>query len=150
MPAMLDTLLPISPTTASSDPNATPPATQPASLPTTLSAEHTASFIRLLIPLATNAPWFFGPHLADLLKFLPPLILPRVGGGHGGARSKTPTQGTLDAEQGTPTKTAVDPATGVVGDPEERDEEEDELRVAALELMVCLCFILPSWLLKRQ
>ncbi|KAI5120820.1 hypothetical protein M0805_003216 [Coniferiporia weirii] len=109
-------------------------ATLPAAPPS-----HSTRFITALTPLASTHPALFAPHLSDLLRVLPPLILAKK-----------------EYDAG-PTPTVARPFPGAGGSAfqfppptrsesrdEDGDEEADERRQAALELMVSLSEARPS------
>ena len=103
------------------------------------------TFLSTLTPLATSHPQLFAPHLHNLLKFLPGLIIPSSDPGPtptvarpnpaGGSSFVFPPP-TVDKGKG--------PATGDLGD----DEEAEEVRKAALEFMISLSEARPM-MVKR-
>lgn len=96
-----------------------------------------------LTPLASSHPNLFAPHLQNLLKFLPGLILPS------GDPGPTPTVARPNPGGGSsfvfPPPGAEDKGKGVDKDDEhDGDEEEQEVRKAALEFMVSLSEAKPN------
>jgi importin-5 len=90
-------------------------------------------FLSTLNPLCISNPNLFAPHLPALLAFLPAFILPPVDPGPTPTISKP-----FPIHEGAfsfPPIVSSDPKGKVV---EERDEETEEVRKAALELMVSL------------
>ncbi|KAI0046306.1 ARM repeat-containing protein [Auriscalpium vulgare] len=96
---------------------------------------HLPKFLNTLTPLTSSSAQLFAPHLPALLAFLPALILPSADPG--------------------PTPTVARPFPGSQGafafPPEqsddheqERDEEAEEVRKAALEFMISLSEARPS------
>ncbi|PCH35440.1 ARM repeat-containing protein [Wolfiporia cocos MD-104 SS10] len=82
-------------------------------------------FLAALTPLASAAPALFEPHLRVLLAFLPALIMPPVDAG------PTPTVARPNPGAGAST-------FGKAPEEREADDEQDEVRKAALEFMVSL------------
>ena len=104
---------------------------------TYLPHNHLPSFLSTLHPLASLHPSLFTPHLPNLLKFLPGLILPS------GDPGPTPTVARPNPGGGSsfvfpPPGASDDKGKGVDKDDEEVDEEEQEVRKAALEFMISL------------
>lgn len=107
------------------------------------------AFLSTLTPLASSHPNLFAPHLPALLSFLPGLILPAVDAGptptvarpnpgSGGSVFSFPPPGQAGNGKG---KAAATPE-------DEINEEEDEMRKAALEFMISLSEARPS-MVKR-
>ncbi|OCB84852.1 ARM repeat-containing protein [Sanghuangporus baumii] len=134
--ASLSIASPLSPSTAHSTLLGRALATLPAAPPS-----HTTRFLNVLTPLAGTHPTLFAPHFNDLLHFLPGIILnqkeydagptPTVArpfpNGHGSVfqfpPTSKPSENRLDADD---------------------DDEKEETRRAALELMVSLSEARPS------
>ncbi|CAL1712081.1 unnamed protein product [Somion occarium] len=108
-----------------------------------LSHSQLPSFLSTLTPLASSHPQLFAPHLHNLLKFLPGLIIPSSDPG------PTPTVARPNPAGGSsfvfPPPSADEkgksPATG---DLSADDEEAEEVRKAALEFMLSLSEARPS------
>jgi hypothetical protein len=103
---------------------------------------HLPKFLTTLTPLCTFNANLFAPHLPALLTFLPALILPSVDPGPTPTISK-PFPGQEGGFTFPPILT-----TDRAGRAEERDEETEEVRKAALEFMVSLCEAKPA-MVKR-
>ena len=108
---------------------------------------HLTRFLNALTPLASSHPSIFAPHLQDLLRFLPSLIFnkkeydagptptvsrpfPSSSGG-GGAFQFPPPPQSRDGDDDD-------------GEMDEEEEETQQIRLAALELMVSLSEAKPS------
>ena len=103
---------------------------------------HLPKFLTTLTPLCTSNAHLFAPHLPALLTFLPSLILPSVDPGPTPTISKPfPTEGGFSF----PPAMSAEQKGKVV---EERDEETEEVRKAALEFMVSLSEAKPA-MVKR-
>lgn len=102
-------------------------------------------FLTTLTPLCTSHPSVFAPHLPALLGFLPTLILPSVDPGPTPTISK-PFPG-HEARFSFPPSISSDPEGKVV---EERDEEVEEVRKAALEFMVSLSEAKPAMVKRTE
>ncbi|KAH7920554.1 ARM repeat-containing protein [Leucogyrophana mollusca] len=92
------------------------------------------TFITTLIPLASTHPNLFAPHLIALLTYLRTLIMPTADSGPTPTVAKPfpNTQGTFTFPPGPDQRPRDD------GQEEIEDEEKDQVRKAALELMVSL------------
>ncbi|CCM06072.1 uncharacterized protein FIBRA_08319 [Fibroporia radiculosa] len=114
----------------------------------TLPHANLPSFISTLTPLASSNPSLFEPHLPALLAFLPALILPAVDAG--------PTPTVAHPNPGAGGSSFVFPPPSQNGNgkgkaaAEERpgDDEEEEVRKAALEFMISLSEARPN-MVKR-
>lgn len=100
-------------------------------------------FLSTLTPLASSNPSLFAPHLPNLLKFLPGLILPS------GDPGPTPTVARPNPGGGSsfvfpPPGVTEDKGKGVEKDEDEGNEEEQEVRKAALEFMISLSEAKPN------
>lgn len=98
------------------------------------------AFLSSLTPLASSHPHLFEQHLADLLSFLRSLIIPSVDPG------PTPTVARPNPSSGP--SFVFPPVSDEKGKgpaaENEKDEEAEEIRKAALELMISLTEAKPS------
>lgn len=104
-------------------------------------SSHTTRFLNTITPLASSHPTLFAPHLNDLLRFLPGLILNKKEYDAG----PTPTVA-RPFPTGGGSAFQFPPASGMSdfhGDDDD-DEEREDIRRAALELMVSLSEARPS------
>ncbi|KAI0077247.1 ARM repeat-containing protein [Panus rudis PR-1116 ss-1] len=115
-------------------------------LPST-SHSHLSTFLSILTPLASSNPTLFAPHLPNLLKFLPGLILPSVD------PEPTPTVAHPNPAAGGSSFVFPPPSVTQNGSLPSRhaspeDEEAEEVRKAALEFMISLTEAKPN-MVKR-
>jgi len=103
---------------------------------------HLPRFLNTLTPLTTSRPQLFAPHLAALFTFLPALILPSADPG------PTPTVGrpfpSLQSSFTFPPVVSAGKEKDTSDCDIEKDEEEEEVRKAALEFMVSLSEARPA------
>lgn len=104
-----------------------------------LATVHLPNFLRSLTPLSSSRPSLFRPHLASLLTFLFPLLLPPPSSSLADA---TPTAAHPHTFSFPPTPTSRNPGYFLSHLDNETstpvDEERDAVRHAALELLVSL------------
>ena len=103
---------------------------------------HLPGFLSTLTPLASSNPSLFAPHLADLLKFLPSLILPSADAGPTPTVSRPNPNGTSSFAFPPPSATSDEKGKAAAVDDD--DEETNEVRKAALEFMVSLSEARPG------
>lgn len=101
---------------------------------------HLPTFLSTLTPLASSNPTLFAPHIPALLKFLPNLILPS------GDPGPTPTVARPNPSGGSSFifPPPDEKGKGVTSHGSPEDEEEEEVRKAALEFMISLSEARPS------
>ena len=135
--ASLSMTSPLSPSTTHTTLLGRALATLPAAPPS-----HTTRFLNALTPLASSHPTLFAPHLNDLLRFLPGIILNQKEYDAG----PTPTVARPFPNGGGGSAFQFPPASkqSTSQSDDEDDDEREETRRAALELMVSLSEARPS------
>ncbi|TFK97367.1 armadillo-type protein [Pterulicium gracile] len=129
-------------------------------LTTTPSTHHLAMFITTLTPLASSHPTCFAPHMSNLMRFLPAIVLPPSDAGptptvsnpksfhfplpSDKARGKAP-EGSVSALEG-----SQDARSSGSGSESKEADDADEARKAALELMIGLSEGRPGMVKKTE